>query len=133
MKRSAQTKFILTSSDYTSPVFFWINIELALGVVCACLPTLRPIWLNMKQTSFSSKSSIPLSSYSGHGSRQSSKKHQRISDTSDEQGDVYLTKTSRVDTHIQAGKRDMSEQPEGHVITIQQHMSTESTSRGHPF
>ncbi|KAF1849777.1 uncharacterized protein K460DRAFT_3527 [Cucurbitaria berberidis CBS 394.84] len=30
---------------YTAPVFFWTNIELSLGIVCACLPTLRPIWL----------------------------------------------------------------------------------------
>ncbi|EMD60130.1 hypothetical protein COCSADRAFT_164265 [Bipolaris sorokiniana ND90Pr] len=29
---------------YTAPVFFWTNIELSLGLVCACLPTLRPIW-----------------------------------------------------------------------------------------
>ena len=29
---------------YTAPVFFWTNIELSLGVVCACLPILRPIW-----------------------------------------------------------------------------------------
>lgn len=38
----------LTSSDhttdYTAPVFFWTNIELSLAIVCACLPTLRPIW-----------------------------------------------------------------------------------------
>ncbi|KAF1942365.1 hypothetical protein EJ02DRAFT_176702 [Clathrospora elynae] len=30
----------------TAPIFFWTNIELSLGVVCACLPTLRPIWLH---------------------------------------------------------------------------------------
>lgn len=30
---------------YTGPIFFWTNIELSLGVVCACLPSLRPIWL----------------------------------------------------------------------------------------
>jgi hypothetical protein len=29
---------------YTAPVFFWTNIELSLAIVCACLPTLRPIW-----------------------------------------------------------------------------------------
>ncbi|CRK18777.1 hypothetical protein BN1723_002907 [Verticillium longisporum] len=29
---------------YTAPVFFWTNIELSMAVVCACLPTLRPIW-----------------------------------------------------------------------------------------
>ncbi|ORY11358.1 hypothetical protein BCR34DRAFT_624866 [Clohesyomyces aquaticus] len=31
---------------YTAPVFFWTNIELSLAVVCACLPTLRPIYLH---------------------------------------------------------------------------------------
>ncbi|KAI1409256.1 hypothetical protein F5Y13DRAFT_182153 [Hypoxylon sp. FL1857] len=30
---------------YTSPVFYWTNIELAMAVVSACLPTLRPIWI----------------------------------------------------------------------------------------
>ncbi|KAI3390610.1 hypothetical protein diail_9089 [Diaporthe ilicicola] len=29
---------------YTAPVFFWTNIELSLAIVCACLPTLRPIY-----------------------------------------------------------------------------------------
>lgn len=32
--------------DYTAPVFFWTNIELSLAIVCACLPTLRPIYLH---------------------------------------------------------------------------------------
>ncbi|KAF6786839.1 hypothetical protein CSOJ01_15327 [Colletotrichum sojae] len=31
---------------YTAPVFFWTNIELSLAIVCACLPTLRPIWMH---------------------------------------------------------------------------------------
>lgn len=31
---------------YTAPVFFWTNIELSLAIVCACLPTLGPIWLH---------------------------------------------------------------------------------------
>ncbi|KID82699.1 MFS transporter, FHS family, L-fucose permease [Metarhizium guizhouense ARSEF 977] len=31
---------------YTSPVFYWTNIEMAVAVVSACLPTLRPIWLH---------------------------------------------------------------------------------------
>ncbi|KAL4994485.1 hypothetical protein BDV10DRAFT_151106 [Aspergillus recurvatus] len=29
---------------YTSPVFFWTNIEISLAVILACLPTLRPLW-----------------------------------------------------------------------------------------
>lgn len=32
--------------DYTSPVFYWTNIEMAMAVVSACLPTLRPIWIH---------------------------------------------------------------------------------------
>ncbi|KAK2017651.1 hypothetical protein LZ32DRAFT_600433 [Colletotrichum eremochloae] len=31
---------------YTAPVFFWTNIELSLAIVCACLPTMRPIWIH---------------------------------------------------------------------------------------
>ncbi|KAF3032399.1 hypothetical protein E8E11_000395 [Didymella keratinophila] len=33
---------------YTAPVFFWTNIELSLAIVCACLPTLRPIWFHFR-------------------------------------------------------------------------------------
>ncbi|KAK8105265.1 hypothetical protein PG999_008624 [Apiospora kogelbergensis] len=33
---------------YTSPVFFWTNIEMAIAVMSACLPTLRPLWLHFK-------------------------------------------------------------------------------------
>ncbi|CAI6312475.1 unnamed protein product [Periconia digitata] len=33
---------------YTSPVFFWTNIELSLAVVSSCLPTLRPIWTHFR-------------------------------------------------------------------------------------
>jgi hypothetical protein len=34
--------------DYTTGVFFWTNIELSLAIVCACLPTLRPIWFHFR-------------------------------------------------------------------------------------
>jgi hypothetical protein len=34
--------------DYTSPVFFWTNIELSLAVISGCLPTLRPIWTHLR-------------------------------------------------------------------------------------
>ena len=39
-------RIMLTIADYTSPVFFWTVIELALAVISACLPTLRPIYLH---------------------------------------------------------------------------------------
>ena len=31
-------------TDYTSPVFFWSAIEVWLGVIAVCLPTLRPVF-----------------------------------------------------------------------------------------
>lgn len=34
-----------TLTDYTSPAFYWANIELAVSIVSACLPTMRPIWI----------------------------------------------------------------------------------------
>ncbi|KAI0467584.1 hypothetical protein F4859DRAFT_506722 [Xylaria cf. heliscus] len=40
------SQYLLYAYDqtyYTSPAFFWANIELAIAVVSACLPTLKPI------------------------------------------------------------------------------------------
>ncbi|MCJ1358216.1 MAG: hypothetical protein MMC33_008215 [Icmadophila ericetorum] len=114
---------------YTSPVFFWINIELALGVVASCLPTLRPIWLQLKPPSPTSKGSMQLSSYSGFSSRYS-KKHHRMSDTQDDHDNINLTSTSTVDTHIQAGPQHPPRQLDEHVINVEQQMSTESRRLG---
>ncbi|KAF2846306.1 hypothetical protein T440DRAFT_521871 [Plenodomus tracheiphilus IPT5] len=52
---------------YTAPVFFWTNIELSLGVVCACLPTLRPIWLFYYPRPSTQTSSAYGYGSSGHG------------------------------------------------------------------
>ncbi|KAI2625151.1 hypothetical protein GGS21DRAFT_531535 [Xylaria nigripes] len=35
--------FFYDETYYTSPAFFWANIELAIAVLSACLPTLKPI------------------------------------------------------------------------------------------
>ncbi|KAL4943303.1 hypothetical protein BDV06DRAFT_234800 [Aspergillus oleicola] len=44
---------------YTSPVFFWTNIEISLAIVLACLPTLRPLWTILTgERRRSSKSSL---------------------------------------------------------------------------
>ncbi|KAI1465029.1 uncharacterized protein F4812DRAFT_439290 [Daldinia caldariorum] len=53
---------------YTSPVFFWTNIELAIAVVSACLPTLRPIWVHFNSPPQStSQSSYTFGSYKPDG------------------------------------------------------------------
>lgn len=40
---------MLIISDYTSPVYFWTNIEIAVGVITACTPTYRPVYLHWKR------------------------------------------------------------------------------------
>ncbi|KAI4665809.1 uncharacterized protein J4E88_000931 [Alternaria novae-zelandiae] len=52
---------------YTAPVFFWTNIELSLGVVCACLPTLRPIWFYFYPREATQTGSSYGYGSSGHG------------------------------------------------------------------
>ena len=54
-------------ADYTSPVFFWTNIETALAVVSACLPTLRPIYTHFRP------SALPKSGYASGYMYKSSK------------------------------------------------------------
>ncbi|KAG4030748.1 hypothetical protein MFRU_011g02030 [Monilinia fructicola] len=58
--------FLLHYNDetfYTSPVFFWANIELSSAILSACLPTYRPIWLHLTKKSQSNSGSVELSSY----------------------------------------------------------------------
>ncbi|KAL1966804.1 hypothetical protein VTN77DRAFT_3769 [Rasamsonia byssochlamydoides] len=56
---------------YTSPVFFWTTIEMALSVVSACLPTLRPLFTHYFRLSPNptNKASLPLNSLSSSGTR----------------------------------------------------------------
>ncbi|KAF2875136.1 hypothetical protein BDV95DRAFT_309446 [Massariosphaeria phaeospora] len=61
---------------YTAPVFFWINIELSLAVVSACLPTLRPIWTHFRPE----VKRLPTHSSSGYASAgQDASKNSRLS------------------------------------------------------
>ncbi|KAM3074407.1 hypothetical protein ACMFMG_002786 [Clarireedia jacksonii] len=48
---------------YTSPVFFWANIELSSAIMCACLPTYRPLWLRLTKSPQTNAESVQLSSF----------------------------------------------------------------------
>ncbi|ETS75001.1 hypothetical protein PFICI_13485 [Pestalotiopsis fici W106-1] len=54
---------------YTSPVFYWTNIEMAMAIVSACLPTLRPIWsfLSTEKRNTSQHSEYSLRKPDGYG------------------------------------------------------------------
>jgi hypothetical protein len=57
---SIAKEYVKHSDDviyYTAPVFFWTNIELSLAIVCACLPTLRPIWFHFRPRQPTTKNS----------------------------------------------------------------------------
>lgn len=119
---------VLILGDYTSPIFFWTNIELSLAVISACLPTLRPIWMYLKGTPVLSKASIGLKSYSRFGSNYY-RRHRRLSNSFNDYENVNLTTESRVDTHIQAGRPDTTVRPERNVIAVEQDIYSNSDSR----
>ncbi|KAB8263850.1 hypothetical protein BDV32DRAFT_146153 [Aspergillus pseudonomiae] len=75
---------------YTSPVFFWTNIEISLAVILACLPTLRPLWIVIRgrPVTFGSKSYEPYSSSRQSG--RSARNHKRIPDTVNELDTINL-------------------------------------------
>ncbi|GAB1202863.1 hypothetical protein APSETT445_001486 [Aspergillus pseudonomiae] len=75
---------------YTSPVFFWTNIEISLAVILACLPTLRPLWVVIRgrPVTFGSKSYEPYSSSRQSG--RSARNHKRIPDTVNELDTINL-------------------------------------------
>lgn len=58
---------------YTAPVFFWTNIELSLAIVCACLPTLRPIWFHYHPRPATTHTGSGYGSSKTMGTRQSSR------------------------------------------------------------
>lgn len=64
------------STDYTPPVFYWTNIDMAMAVVSACLTTLRPIWLYFRPPPLQSMRSDYSESY---GSRRTPKGYTKVS------------------------------------------------------
>ena len=107
----------LTFSDFTSPIFFWTNIELSLGVVSACLPTLRPIWTFFRQPQTLSKLSTPLYSLSGSGSRYGCIQNRTHNTHLSEQDDIGLTSKPGVETFVEGHRFGTSRQP-SNAITV---------------
>ena len=126
----------LNQLDYTSPVFFWTNIELSTAVISACLPTYRPIWMFLRGKPIRTKGSgayssnaRPSKSY-GSSSRYSSKVvgSQRL-DSKNDDLDVALTTSPRVDTRINAVNEswlDDSNHSIGQSITVEQSICRDS-------
>ena len=113
-------EIVLNLADYTSPVFFWTVIELALGVICACLPTLRPIYLQYSRP----QASKPGSSTSSYG-----KSRYVRSRSPDENFGEALT-GPRVQTHIEGFPLGRLHEPVESVITVEQGIYSKSSGIG---
>lgn len=109
-------------------MFLWTNIEISLGVISACLPTYRPIWLFFKGTPVSAKKSYKMSSYWRFGS--SSDKD----DKPDRDGQIdvdshRLTDGPSVDTIVETGVLDRRNLVDDNMIAVEHEMYTNSRLR----
>jgi len=115
---------------YTSPVFFWANIELSSAIICACLPTLRPIWLYLSKQPLSSTSSAKVNSYAAKRSNTRWGYSHRLGGDLTDADDLELT-SATVNTKIDGGHNSSSDSPPAEGIAVQQsvdfsyHLSSE--------
>ncbi|KAF2260277.1 hypothetical protein CC78DRAFT_473365 [Lojkania enalia] len=132
-------EFILHYNDmtyYTSPVFFWTNMELSLAVVSACLPTLRPIWTYFRPSKPSTARLYGSASYelSGGGKRSDKFPSDQYTELDDIDGSGM-----GVDTTIRAAEsrdggnreigRDSTAQGAGKGIVVHTSVQTSSTGQ----
>lgn len=93
---------------------------MALSVVSACLPTLRPLFTHYFSSS-PNKDSLPLSSPSGSGSRFG--RNPRFSDKQDNEILMNTMDGRGVDTLVEALERQQSGESDNAIaISIEQHM-----------
>jgi hypothetical protein len=90
--------------DYTAPVFFWTNIEMSMAVVCACLPTLRPIWVHM----------FPKQTVTGNASYELGYGSSRRTNRQTNQNSTPYTEIDEMD--LREGGRTRSGSPDGRDI-----------------
>ena len=122
---------LLIAADYTSPVFFWTNIEISLGVITACTPTYRPLWLSWKgghtvsmrvpkQRLFSVFDFLHFRSFRLH-------RGTRIS----EEDNAQLNQDASVNTFIETGNPDSMDHMDIGSISVKHDIHTNSSMQ--PF
>ena len=115
---------MLTSLDYTSPVFFWTNIEIAMGVISACLPTYRPIWLFFRGDPVAGKKSYQLRSYSRFGSSRFDRANGRFQNSLLDEEIDGLSRTPGVNTVVGTGKPGARGPQNANMIAVEQDLYT---------
>ena len=120
----------LISSDYTSPVFFWTNIEIALSVISACLPIYRPIWLYIKGKPLNTKASYKLHTYARFGTSVSEGVRWPAHDDVVEEEGRQLTHGGSVNTVVGTGILDTVDILDPQKIAVKQDMYTDTNREG---
>lgn len=100
---------------YTAGVFFWTNIELSLAIVCACLPTLRPIWFHFHPREPTLKTSSAYGSSKLTGSKPNSSFGVKYSSTRKPYREIDELELTQYDNEqassIETGPRPISDEP----------------------
>ncbi|PYI04752.1 hypothetical protein BO78DRAFT_372434 [Aspergillus sclerotiicarbonarius CBS 121057] len=106
---------------YTSGVFIWTVVELAVAIMCACMPTLRPLFiLNRKKT----LSDYP-SDYRSHPSRRSGYFRSTTGTTDELEIPVLAARdTSGVQIHIQRSTSAQEHEHPNNGVILVQHSTT---------
>ena len=115
---------MLIPLDYTSPVFFWTNIEIAMGVISACLPTYRPIWLFFRGNPVTGKNSYQLRSYSRFGSSRFDRANGRFQNSLLDEEIDGLNRTPGVNTVVGTGKPGARGPQDANMIAVEQDLYT---------
>ncbi|MCJ1439474.1 hypothetical protein MMC27_008868 [Xylographa pallens] len=110
---------------YTSPVFFWTVIELALAIISACLPTLRPIYTHFNPPpvrTYSKDTSYKLGSsrFGGHPYS-----HTNGTESADDDYRLVLTEQEpSVQTHIETNHAETPPQLVNGRIVVSRDISS---------
>ncbi|EAT87554.1 hypothetical protein SNOG_05163 [Parastagonospora nodorum SN15] len=105
----------LTIQCMRSGVFFWTNIELSLAIVCACLPTLRPIWFHFHPREPTLKTSSAYGSSKLTGSKPNSSFGVKYSSSRKPYREIDELELTQYDNEqassIETGPRPISDEP----------------------
>lgn len=118
---------LLIVPDYTSPTFFWTNIEISLGVITACTPTYRPLWLHWKKKRTAARKASHHQSFSFSGFPQFRAFRFRGEAIHGEEDNAQLNRDVSVNTFIGTGNLDARDHMDIGSVSVKHDIHTDSS------
>lgn len=122
---------LLIVPDYTLPAFFWTNIEISLGVITACTPTYRPLWLHWKKKRTAAMKASNQHSFSLFGFPQLRAFRLSGEAIHGEEDNAQLNRDISVHTFIGTGNLDARDHMDIGSISVKHDIHTDSSMQ--PF